>query len=297
MNLLQLVQQACYELALGAPTAVVTNVDPQVKQLYALLNRLGADLTRQYNWQRLDREYILNTVAVTKTITTVSGGAVITMASTAGITTNYGVLALGVQPFAQVLSVDSSTQVTLNMACTASGSVSANIAQVNYPLPSDWGNPIGDTMWDRTNRWPVNGAKSPQEWQSFKSGIVYAGPRLRFRIQGNTINMNPPPANAHALAFEYISKGFVYDTSGNVKTSFTDDTDVSIYDDSLLITGLKAKFKAAKGLDGSFDLAEFVELLGVCKAQDTSAPTLSMSPTRGSVLLGMSNIPDGGWPA
>lgn len=296
MNLLELIQQTCNELALNAPTAIVSSVDPQVKQFYALLNRLGSDLTRQYTWQRLDKEYILNTVATSKLITTTTGSAAVTMASTTGITTSWGVMGIGVQPFAQVLSVDSPTQVTLNMACTASGSVTASFAQVQYPLPSDWSNSIGTTMWDRTNRWPVGGAKTPQEWQSFKSGIVYAGPRLRFRIQGNTITLNPPPPNGHALAFEYVSKGFVYDTTGAVKTSFTADTDSCIFDDSLMVAGLKVKFKQAKGLDVNFELAEFTEILNACKSQDNSAPTLSLSPRHGSVLLGMNNVPDGNWP-
>jgi len=295
MTLLQIVQQVCNELALNSPATVAANIDPQIKQMYSLLNRLGKDLIRQYNWQLLDKEYILNTVATSVAITTTQGSATVTMASTTGITTNWGVMALGVQPFAQVVSVDSTTQVTLNMACTATGTVNANFAQVQYPLPSDWGNAIGTTMWDRTNRWPVDGAKSSQEWQSFKSGIVYAGPRLRFRIQGNTITLNPPPANGHALAFEYISNGFVYDVNGNVKTSFTADTDSSIFDDSLLVAGLKVKFKQAKGLDVGFELSEFTELLNICKSQDQSAPKLSMSPQTGSVLLSTANVQDGSW--
>lgn len=295
MTLLELIQQAYGEMALGSVNAVVTSSDPQVQQMYRLLNRLGNDLCRQHAWNRLDKEYIFQTVATTKTITTVDGSYQITMASTTGITTSWGLLAVGVQPFAQVVSVDSSTQVTMNMPCTASGTVSGQFAQVQYPLPSDYNHSLSNTMWDRTNRWPVNGQKTAQEWQSFKSGIVYAGPRLRFRIQGNQITINPPPANAHSLVYEYISKAFVIGADGSSKTSFTADDDTCIFDDSLMVSGLKVKFKQAKGLDVGLELAEFSALFDVCKAQDGSASILSLSPQDASTLISLQNVPDGSW--
>ena len=296
MTLLELIQQVYGEVALGTVNAVTTSQDPQVQQMYRLLNRLGVDLCRQHPWNRLDREYIFQTVATTKTITTVNNSYQITMASTSGLSTSWGLLAVGVQPFAQIVSVDSSTQVTMNMPCTASGTVSGQFAQVQYPLPSDYNHSLSNTMWDRTNRWPVNGAKTPQEWQQFKSGIVYAGPRLRFRIQGNQITINPPPADNHSLAYEYISKSWALGSDGVTrKTSFTADDDTSIYDDSLLITGLKVQWKRAKGLDVGLDLAEFTALLDVCKAQDNSASILSMSPQDSATLISLTQVPDGSW--
>ena len=295
MTLLELIQQVYGEFAFGTINAVVSSQDPQVQQMYRLLNRLGGDLCRQHPWQRLDREYIFQTIASTTTITTVIDSYQITMASTSGISTSWGLLADGVQPFAQVVSVDSLTQVTMNMPSIASGTVSGQFAQVQYPLPADYNHSLSNTMWDRTNRWPVNGAKTPQEWQQFKSGIVYAGPRLRFRIQGNQITINPPPADNHSLAYEYISKSFVYNAAGTAQTSFTADDDTCIFDDSLMIAGLKVKFKQAKGLDVGMELAEFTNLLDVCKAQDNSASILSMSPQDTATLISLTNVPDGSW--
>lgn len=72
---------------------------------------------------------------------------------------------------------------------------------------------------------------------------------------------------------------------------------MSIYPDSLLITGLKTLWKAAKGLDGTFDAGEFRSMLEMCKAQDRSAPKLSLSPMNQSVLISMANVVDGSFPA
>ena len=297
MTLLQLIQQACREMALGVPTAVVSSQDPQVIQMYALLNRFGGDLCRQDDWRRLDREHILITVAQTISATMTLGSAVLTVPSTTGLSKNWGIDGTGVQPFAQIVTVDSPTQVTMNMPALETGTFDLNFAQVQYPLPSDWKKQIPQTEWDRTNRWPLLGPQSAQGWQSFKSGIVYAGPRERFRLLGNTIALNPPPPNGIVLAWEYISNAFVLAADGTTyKPSFTADDDTCVFDDSLMVEGLKVAFKQAKGLDVTFELSRFNNLLEQCKAQDRSAPKLSLSPADISILLTTQNIPDGNWP-
>lgn len=296
-TLLELVQQTCDELMINRPTTVAGSTDPQIRQLLALLNRLGSDISRQAQWQRLNREHILTTVAIAQTGDTTAGSAVITnIPSTTGITTQFGVNGPGTTPFAQVVSVGANS-VTLNMPMTETLTGAAfEFSQVAYDLPSDWLSEIPQTEWDRTNRWPLLGPQSAQDWQSFKSGIVYAGPRQRFRIQENQILINPPPPNGLLFAFEYISTGWVVNSVNQRLTKFTNDTDTAIFPDSLLITGLKAQWKAAKGLDGTFDLGEFRLLLETMKAQDKSAPKLSLSPQPGEVLLSLANLPDGNWP-
>ena len=297
MTLLELVQQVCDELMIQRPQTVAGSTDPQIRQLLALLNRLGVDLSRQAQWQRLNREHILTTVAINQTGNTVAGSNVITgIPSTVGITPQFGVNGPGTTPFAQVTSVGAN-QVTLNMPMTETRTgASFQFSQVAYDLPSDWLSEIPQTEWDRTNRWPLLGPQSPQDWQSFKSGIVYAGPRQRFRIQENQILINPPPPNGLLFSLEYISTGWVINSVNQRLPRFTNDTDTAIFPDSLLITGLQAQFKAAKGLDGTFDLAEFRVMLDTIKAQDKSAPKLSLSPQPGEVLLSVANLSDGNWP-
>jgi hypothetical protein len=296
MTLIQLIQQVCDELAINRPSLVVGTTDPQTRQMSALLYRLGNDLIKQFEWQRLNKEYILQTVAYSRTGTTVQGSNVVTGLDTTGLSTQFGLSGVGIEPFAQITSVDNATQVTMNMPATASGTVDLQLSQVQYNIPSDWDREIPQTEWDRTNRWPLMGPQSAQDWQSFKSGIVYAGPRERFRIVGNTYAINPPPPNGLVFGLEYISKAWIYSPLGAALTSFGSDSDTFIFTDSLLITGLKTQWKQAKGLDGGFDLAEFRSLLESNKAQDKSFPKLSLSPMGGSVLMTTMNIPDGNFP-
>ena len=298
MNALKLIQQVTDELALYRPTALIGTQDPQIRQLMALLNRLGADITRQTEWQRLNKEYLIVTNSFTLTGTVTNGSKVITgLPTTTAITDQYTIIGTGIQPFAQVVTVNNLTEITMDMEATESGTVELQFAQNKFDLPSDWNRQIPQTEWNRTQRWELLGPKSAQEWQTFKSGIVSAGPRQRFRILQNQLCLNPSPPDNQTLSFEYISDGWVEGVDGVAKTEVTQDTDTFIFSDSLLITGLKAQWLVAKGLDASFSLGEFRYLLEQEKSTNKSAPVLSTGAFAGSLLLTDRNMVDGNYPA
>lgn len=296
-TLLQIIQDTCDELALDRPTAVMSSNDKQVRQMLALLNRLGRDLVKQYEWQRLDKEALITTVQYTYTGTLTAGSNVITgLSSVVGLNTNFTALGVGVMPFAQITSVGATT-VTMDMAATESGVASLEFTQNQYPLPSDWDREIPQTEWNRTTRWPLLGPKSAQEWQTFKSGIVSAGPRQRFRILGNSLQINPSPPPGQMASFEYISNAWVIGNDGTSKTTFTADNDTCVFSDSLLLTGLKTQWKQSKGLDVTFDVSEFRALLERAKSQDKSAAKLYLSQASGNILLTNRNLIDGSFPS
>lgn len=295
MNLLELTQQLCYEVGIAAPTQVASSTDPQIQQIYAILNRFGRDLSRQFVWQELDKEHLITTATLVTTGDVTLGSAVVSnIPSTAGLTTDWGADFVGAVPFSQIVSVGANT-VTLSQPSQATDvGIPINFGQVNYPLPNDWLRQIEQTEWDRTNRWPLNGPKSPQEWQNFKSGIVYAGPRLRFRIANNTIQLNPPPSSDSLLSMEYVSSHWVTALDDTTKEKFTLDTDTPVFDESLMVEGLKLRWNKTKGF--AYDDDAYNNLLSTCQAQNKSAPTLSLAQGSGSVLLSLANIPDGNWP-
>jgi len=296
-TLLQLIQDTCDELALDRPQVVVSSNDRQVRQMLALLNRLGRDIVKQYEWQRLNKEALITTVQYTYTGTTTAGSNTITgLSSVTGLTTQFSVLGTGIMPFAQITTVGAST-VTMDMAATQSGTVSLQFTQNTYSLPSDWDREVPQSEWNRTTRWPLLGPKSSQEWQTFKGGIVSAGPRQRFRILNNSIVINPSPPPGQTAAFEYISNAWVIGADGNGKSRFTADDDTCVFTDSLILTGLKTQWKQSKGLDVSFDTGEFRALLDRAMAQDKSAPKLYLSQASGNILMTNRNIIDGSFPS
>jgi hypothetical protein len=298
LTLLDLVQNFCEEMGIAAPSTVITSTDQQVLQILRILNRLGRDIARLNDWQRLNTLAVITTTTTATTGNTTANSAVITgIPSTAGLSTAYAVTGTGIAPFALIDSVDSATQVTLNMPNTATGTgVALTFAKVQYDLPSDWLKQIPQTEWDRTGNWQLSGPVSPQEWQKFQSGVAYSGPRMRFRIHNNTVYVDPPPSANLTLAYEYVSSGWVIDTDGSSrKGAFAVDTDTCIFDDSLMMEGLILRWNKRKGF--AYDERDFNHLLSNCMAQDTSARKLSLAPARRSVLLGGANVADGNWPS
>lgn len=294
-TLLELTQDVTTELAaVAVPNAVATSAALQNLQFMALANALGRELM-QRQWQRLDKEYTFLTVATSMTGTTTSGSPIVTVSSTSGLTTDYGVSGTGISSWSQIQSVDSSTQITMNQNATASGSVTLTFSQNQYSLPSDFVAVINDTEWDRTNRWPMMGPQTPQDWQFIKGGVVSQGPRTRFRIQGNKLLLNPSPANGVRFAFEYKSNGWVTSSSGLVKTKFSADDDTCMFDDHLMVLGIKLKWLQAKGLEWAYVKDEYLRQLDTIVAQDAGARTLSLSKQPPSIYIGPWSIPDGNW--
>jgi len=169
MTLLEITNQVNAELGFTQVASVIGSTNLQTIQMLALLKRLGNDLCRQYEWQRLNKEHIFATVAYTLTGTCTVGSKVITgISSTSNLSASFAISGTTVQPNSQIVTVDSATQVTMDMNAVSSGTVSLVFAQVQYALPDDWSKQITQTEWDRTDRWPLLGPQSSQEWQKSK---------------------------------------------------------------------------------------------------------------------------------
>lgn len=81
-----------------------------------------------------------------------------------------------------------------------------------YPIPPDYDRRIDETLWNRSQNWPLIGPIDPILWQQYKSGFITTLPRQRFRVKGIDISqfyIDPTPSEAdnfQQLVFEYISK-------------------------------------------------------------------------------------------
>ena len=296
-TLLQLIQQATGELGLTVPNSVAGNSSTDTVQQLALLNALGNEIQREFEWQALDKEYRLTTQYLVTTGDLSANSAVITnLASTTGLDSTYMVTGTGINQDTYIVSVDSATQVTLSQAASASGtSVSLTFGKTKYSLPSDFDRQINRTHFDKSKRWEMLGPESAQQWQWLKSAYISTGPRIRYRILGGYFQIWPILSTPEYLGFEYISNGWVTSASGTTKSSFTVDTDTCIFPDRLMVLGLKMKYFEIKGFDATAFTRDFQDQLSIAKANDAGAATLSFSPRISSVLIGWENVPDSGY--
>lgn len=303
LNLLQIVQTACQEIAIPVPISVVGNTDPQIIQLLALANREGREFSQLPNknggWEELRQQYLFSTQGVqgiTGTVT--SGSAVITgMSSTVGIVAGYVATGNGIPSQALVVSVDSSTQVTIDSSATSTSSgVSLTFGKQSYDLPSDFGYFINKTFWDRSYRWQLLGPLEAQEWQVLKSGISPTGPRSRFRIMGNLFYVDPVPASVRTLVYEYYSTGWCQSVAGVAQSLFAADTDYYSLDDDALILGIILRYLKAKRFSYDTDEMSYGRHVERLLARNGGNRDLPLNATASGInFLGNANIPDTGF--
>lgn len=318
LTLLQIVAQAQAELGLfPVATSVVGNTDNTVQQMLALLNALGRDLVTERDWAAQQRTGIINPDApIVTTGDLVAGSPVITnIPSTAGLSPAYFLCTgTGIPASARILSIGGATSVTLDSEVTTTKTgVQLTFAKDRYDLPNDFGHFINQTQWDRTNHWQLNGPMSPQEDEWVRSGIVTTGPRRRFRItsvyggasatQNRAFEIWPAPQTtdgASTLSYEYVSLSWVRFISAGVafiKAAFTADTDVCIFPDDVMVTGLKRRFWAAKGFDYQDYDMEFQRAKHKAISQDTGARTLDMRRRKWPYFLSPGNAPEANFPS
>ena len=299
-TLLQLVDQVSGELGLSQPAAVIGNSNNQTVQLLALAQRLGKDLVRDYEWQRLVKAYIFQTTAgttVTGDIT--ANSSVISNITTSGLEVGNVVTGTGIAAYSEILTINSGTQLTLNMPVTTStAAVSLTFAKQDYPMPGGFDRMISDTNWDRTNHWRNLGTKTSQEWQWLQGGIISVGPRERYRIYNDKLRIFQALTSVYNLAFEYVGSYWVVAAGGTegTKSAYTADSDTCVFPDDLMLAGLKYYFLKAKKLDYAVELGEFMRTLSYTKAQDVPVPAQSLAPAGMNALVGPWSIQDGNWP-
>lgn len=293
-TVLQLIQQASGELGISVPTTAVGNTNQDVVQLLALINAVGYELLTEHEWQALAKANLFTTAYLSTTGTTTVNSAVITaIPSTASLSTAYQAVGGGINTNCQIVSVDSPTQVTITQAASSTNTAETIVfAKTQYSMPSDYDRPINETHWDKTKHWKLLGPETAQQWEWLVSGYIATGPRVRYRIFGSVFQIWPPQTTTNdVLGFEYVSNAWASSTLGVAKTSFTVDTDTCIYDDRLMVLGLKSKYYQAKGLPNSFE-NEYLSRLSIAKAKDAGAANLSLMPKISTVLIGFNNIPD-----
>ncbi len=175
----------------------------------------------------------------------------------------------------------------------------------SYPLPADFSGLISNTVWSRTNHWSLIGGMTPQQWETLKSGIVALGPRRRYRLDGDSIQIFPTPRNDSSgasdleeLAFEYYRSGWVQhptgDTTETLNAAIGND-DTTFFSDRLMINGTKLKMWAIKGFNTATLAEDYNRIFTTVVSRNNAAPILSLSPRIAPIYIGLGNISDGSW--
>lgn len=166
---------------------------------------------------------------------------------------------------------------------------------INTIAPFGFVNIVPETMFDRTQRLPVYGGTSPQEWQARKAFNI-TGPYYQFRLRQDRLLFTPSSPSGHEVYFEYFSNYFVrLAADGTPKKFWTLDTDLPALDDTLALAWLQWAWPKAKGFEYAEDFAQYERLLAMYSAGDNAPPTLNLAGRTCDLRPGIF-VPAGSWP-
>ncbi len=167
----------------------------------------------------------------------------------------------------------------------------------DYDLPADFGYMINQTGWDRTNRLPVTGPLSPQQWSYLKGrNLVNSTIYVSFRIMENKFNVYPdnPVPDGLDINFEYMSRDWVIPISDpdTFEDTVQANGDIVLFKPVMIVQYLKYKFLDAKGFDSQSALQAFTASYMKASGRDKGAPILSAGMGINRIpLLNYRNIP------
>lgn len=298
LSLFQTTMQGMGVVTYGNPATVIANTNQDVTQTLALVNALGGDLNREFDWQYSRIQYIFEATAFSYTGTSTNGSTSLTsMSSIASLDATFIVTGSGV-PQDTFVSSASGTTVTMNREATSSNTAATyTFSKVRFATPSDYDRMVDQSQWDTDRRWSMIGPVTPQQQAWLRAGFTTSAPRIRHWMQQGYFQIWPPLGEDENLEFWYQSKYWILATGATAvsKELYTVDTDTAIFPDPLMRAAIKLKYLEAKGLDTTAAYRDFTMQRDLAKAQDAGSPNLSMAPRPEAVLLGWSNIPDSGY--
>lgn len=167
----------------------------------------------------------------------------------------------------------------------------------NYPLPADFLRMIPQTHWNRTNRLPVGGPLSAEEWQYLNARLVGVVFNVLLRFWKGKWYLFPNNANTpggYTIALEYMSSYWVGATaSAGTKDAPTLATDVLFFDTHLMSRALKYHFLKAKGFPEKEEAkADYLKALKQVMDDDAPGRVLRLDDAYPvDPLIGQQNVP------
>lgn len=169
-----------------------------------------------------------------------------------------------------------------------------------YAFPADFLRMTPQTHWNRTNRLPVGGPLSGEEWQYLKARQQNVAFNVLMRTWLQKIYIWPDTGTpgGYTIAFEYLSSYWVQaagQLAGN-KDAPTAKDDKLLFDTWLMSRALKRAWRRAKGLDTTVVEEDYETALDAVMDDDSAARVQYLSnrtPNNSTIdpLIGGQNIP------
>ena len=170
----------------------------------------------------------------------------------------------------------------------------------DYPLPDDFAYMLNQTGWERSNRMPLGGPLSPQEWAILKGvDLAQSSIYVSFRLQEGVFRLYPdPPPVGLDINFEYVSTDWCRTATEpyEYKQAVDQGTDIVLYDKTLITRYLKVKYLESGGFDTTKAQDDFVQCFSFLTSKDKGAQVLNAGRGGyGFPYLTIGNLPISGY--
>ena len=175
-----------------------------------------------------------------------------------------GILVNGAFPWQQLKEV---------MDCTGDG------VTTQFELPEDFDRFTDNTGWSSAIRRPVV-VVNDQQWAEISTWLsqsFYVNPACR--IYQDCVEFLSPPADGDVVSFQYQRATWVIDGEDptEFKVECTKNSDIPMFDFTLLQIAIKIKWREAKGFDTTSVQNDFNDRLTQLTGSNTMAPILTLS--------------------
>lgn len=137
--------------------------------------------------------------------------------------------------------------------------------QTEYALPTDFRKIATDSLFDTEEYYRLRGSTPIAQWNKYKHGLLGSLSHQRYRMKyvQNVADMNPymeltpAPTDIRSLVALYFTNELVLTNDGTGAHGYVSDDDASKVPEHVIELGVKWRFRRAKGLDFSAELAEY----------------------------------------
>jgi hypothetical protein len=166
-----------------------------------------------------------------------------------------------------------------------------------YNLPADYGRHVDQTDWNPSNRLPLGGPLTAQDYTyllatNLASSTIY----ISFREKdGQFVILPQPPPTGQVITFEYSSRYWICASSAPTvlaKDAPTAPDDILMFEPVLIQKLLKLRFLEAKKFDTTAASQQFNNAMMAWGGMDKSAPVLSAARSRGFPYIDDRNVPE-----
>ncbi len=162
-------------------------------------------------------------------------------------------------------------------------------------LASDYDRMAPETFFNRTQKKPIFGPLSPQDWQ-FAQSVVAGTVVESFRIRGTSLLITPTPNGTDTYAYEYISTNWCQSNVAVEQALWAADTDTGILSEEVMTLGVIWRFLRAKGFDYAEAFRTYEMAKGRAQVKDGGGKRTIGMGRRSSSGPRAPFIQEGSWP-